>query len=275
MRCEVLIPLTATPADEATLAYGVRLAQLLGGDATAMLAQPDPAEALVWSADGAFGVLPRSVLESAAKGVEEAFVATRARVAAAGADVALERVIAMPEGAIPMRALLADITLFSCESARGSGLLAGVFEEVLMTARAPVLVARGDPAAVATSVVIAWDGSAEAARAARAAEPFARVARKTFVLSLVHPDADPAPTRQSGAQLAARLARAGVSAEVVVERANSAPEGKLLLEAASGMGAGLFVAGGFGHSRAQEFVFGGATRTFLNTASSPALLLAH
>jgi nucleotide-binding universal stress UspA family protein len=35
------------------------------------------------------------------------------------------------------------------------------------------------------------------------------------------------------------------------------------------------VAGGFGHSRAQEFVFGGATRTFLNTPSSPALLLAH
>jgi nucleotide-binding universal stress UspA family protein len=274
MHPEVLIPLSATPADEAILAYGARLASGLGGIATAMLAQPDPAEALVWSADGAFGVLPRSVLESAERGVEEAFATTRARVSAAG-GATLERLIAMPEIAIPTRALLADITVFSCESARGSGLLAGVFEEVLMTARAPVLVARGTPEAALSTVVIAWDGSAEAARAARAAEPFARAAQKVFVLSLVHPDADPAPMKANAAQLVGRLARGGVAAEAVIERAGDAPEGRLLLEAAAGMGAGLFVAGGFGHSRAQEFVFGGATRAFLNTPSSPALLLAH
>ncbi len=48
-----------------------------------------------------------------------------------------------------------------------------------------------------------------------------------------------------------------------------------LLEAAGEIGAGLFVAGAYGHSRAQEFVFGGATRAFLAASGSPALLLRH
>jgi nucleotide-binding universal stress UspA family protein len=64
-----------------------------------------------------------------------------------------------------------------------------------------------------------------------------------------------------------------VASELEVLNANgeAAP---LLLAAAKAAGADLLVAGAFGHPRLREFIFGGATRTFLN-ADSPSLFLSH
>ena len=47
-----------------------------------------------------------------------------------------------------------------------------------------------------------------------------------------------------------------------------------LLKAAVDSGANLLVAGAFGHPRLQEFVFGGATRTFF-AAAAPSLFISH
>ena len=44
--------------------------------------------------------------------------------------------------------------------------------------------------------------------------------------------------------------------------------------AAAKVGAGVLVAGAFGHPRLQEFIFGGTTRTLLN-ADRPSLFLSH
>jgi nucleotide-binding universal stress UspA family protein len=93
------------------------------------------------------------------------------------------------------------------------------------------------------------------------------------VLTLARPGAG-RDARGLAGGLHARLDRLGAPVKSHVIEADG-QDGKLLLEAAAGLGASLFVAGAFGHSRAREFVFGGATRTFLNTTTSPALLLAH
>ena len=37
----------------------------------------------------------------------------------------------------------------------------------------------------------------------------------------------------------------------------------------------LLVMGALGHSRVREFIFGGVTKSFLEYAAAPALLLAH
>ncbi|MEI9890173.1 MAG: universal stress protein [Caulobacteraceae bacterium] len=50
--------------------------------------------------------------------------------------------------------------------------------------------------------------------------------------------------------------------------------GAQLLKAARGLNASLFVAGAYGHPRLQEFIFGSATRAFLNT-EGPSLFLSH
>jgi nucleotide-binding universal stress UspA family protein len=59
--------------------------------------------------------------------------------------------------------------------------------------------------------------------------------------------------------------------EAVEGTGDAAPR---LLKAAVATGATLLVAGAFGHPRLQEFVFGGATRTFLQ-ATEPSLFLSH
>jgi nucleotide-binding universal stress UspA family protein len=48
----------------------------------------------------------------------------------------------------------------------------------------------------------------------------------------------------------------------------------LLLGAARDTNANLLVAGAFGHPRLQEFIFGGTTRTLLNS-DGPSLFLSH
>ena len=48
----------------------------------------------------------------------------------------------------------------------------------------------------------------------------------------------------------------------------------LLLGAAKDTGANLLIAGAFGHPRLQEFIFGGTTRTLLNS-DGPSLFLSH
>ena len=47
-----------------------------------------------------------------------------------------------------------------------------------------------------------------------------------------------------------------------------------LIKAAKAAQADILVAGAFGHPRLQEFIFGGATRTFLS-AEGPSLFLSH
>jgi len=80
------------------------------------------------------------------------------------------------------------------------------------------------------------------------------------------PDVDLEPLKEF-------LAKRGVACETqVVKGAGEAAP--LLLKTAQEMGASLFVAGAYGHPRLQEFIFGGATRTFLN-ADAPSLFLSH
>jgi len=69
-----------------------------------------------------------------------------------------------------------------------------------------------------------------------------------------------------------KLHGVGAGEATLVEGAD---EGAALVAAAQGKEAGLLVAGAWGHSRLREFVFGGATRSFLRAEGGPSVLLAH
>jgi nucleotide-binding universal stress UspA family protein len=59
--------------------------------------------------------------------------------------------------------------------------------------------------------------------------------------------------------------------QVLTDTGDPAPA---LLAAANAAGADILVAGAFGHPRLQEFIFGGTTRTLLNS-DHPSLFLSH
>jgi len=75
------------------------------------------------------------------------------------------------------------------------------------------------------------------------------------------------------ARLQAYYAARGVASEVVT-LADSGDAAPAILHAAANAGADILVAGAFGHPRLQEFIFGGTTRTLLNS-DSPSLFLSH
>lgn len=135
----------------------------------------------------------------------------------------------------------------------------------------PVLVLPpGAPdARIGRRVLIAWNGSREAARALNDAWPFITEAEKVFVLT-VAPHGDRGPE----GLLQRRLERHGCQVEVIVERSEDASAGRVLLDQIKILGADLVVMGLYGRSRLQEMVLGGVSRDVLRSSPVP-LLVSH
>jgi nucleotide-binding universal stress UspA family protein len=129
----------------------------------------------------------------------------------------------------------------------------------------------GEP--IADSVVIGWDGSVPALRAIAGALPLL-VRARSVRLALINPEREGnVHGDEPGADMALYLARHGVPVQVVVEHTDAAA-GPALLDIVRTSGAGLLVAGAFGHSRYREIMLGGATRILLERAPVP-VLFAH
>jgi nucleotide-binding universal stress UspA family protein len=121
--------------------------------------------------------------------------------------------------------------------------------------------------------LVAWDGSREAARAAGDAIPLLRAAEDVVVLTV---DAHRAGSRFSdrpGFGLTTYLSRHGAKARVK-QVAGSGGITDTILEQVTEERADLLVMGGYGHSRVREMMFGGVTRSILETAPSP-ILVSH
>jgi nucleotide-binding universal stress UspA family protein len=150
---------------------------------------------------------------------------------------------------------------------------ADLAETVAMAGERPVLIVPhiGVTKPPGKTVMLCWNGSHEAARAATAALPILKAADKTIIL-LVDPRKDGAD--QPGAGVAGWLARHGVKAVVQRDTAADSNVGGVILSRAADHDADMIVMGLYGHSRMREWVLGGASRTLLASMTVP-LLVAH
>jgi nucleotide-binding universal stress UspA family protein len=120
-------------------------------------------------------------------------------------------------------------------------------------------------------VLVAWNGSAQAARAVNDALPFLRSAERVIIVAVNQARDESA----DDTDLAAHLARHGVTAEtsaMVTDRDGNI--GDVLLSRAADEAADLIVMGAYGHSRLRELVLGGVSRTMLGQMTVP-VLMAH
>lgn len=156
-----------------------------------------------------------------------------------------------------------------------SGRVRHLPEHIALDGARPVLVVPPayDDACIADVAVAGWDGSMQALRAIAGALPLLQ--RATDVkLALINPDElSELHGEQPGADMALYLARHGIRVDVVLERTGSTVA-DALVALARDCGAGLMVAGAYGHSRYRERVLGGATRELLERVHVP-LLIAH
>src|SRR5690242_6949330 len=109
-------------------------------------------------------------------------------------------------------------------------------------------------------VGIAWDGSRLAARALRDAMPFLRKAKEIAIVSVSESSKSGNP---SAPELAAHLARCGLTAGFERASADNADIQQTILSIAADTGLDLLVMGAYGHSRVRERLLGGVTRGML------------
>lgn len=151
---------------------------------------------------------------------------------------------------------------------------ATLVEDVIMSAGRPALVVPyiGASSAPGKRVMIAWDASREAARAAQDALPLLEAAEEVTVL-VVNPERGRHEHgEEPGADIALHLARHGVKAKVQRSEVTDISIGEEILSRMADSGTDLLVMGAYGHSRLREVVLGGVTRTLLEEMTVPVFM---
>lgn len=178
-----------------------------------------------------------------------------------------------PVYAMSSHARYADLVVISQgDSSDDSGVDINFPERLILAAERPVLVLpnTGDFASVGKRIMIAWNASQEATRAITNAIPFFRLADKVYVTT-VNPKSSSSDTIPC-ADIVRYLTNHGVKLEVKEHHDVNIDIGNELLSRASDLSADLLVMGCYGHSRAREWILGGATRTILESMTVPVLM---
>ena len=265
----IMAPLSGGEGDRRVLAAGAALAETFGAELACVHAPADVADLIPWMGDGFMGGVQATAVQSLREAAAAGEKAARASVDAC--PYARKSFVALTSpvwAALAMEGRLSDVVVFDAATARGRGPLSEAFQQIMADEQRPTLVAR-DGLKVGGPIAVAWDGGKEASRAVRTAIPLLRKAASVVILSA--PSAS--PRRFDPALLRAFLAARGVESaiQVLPEGGDPAPA---LVRAAKAASAEILVAGAFGHPRLQEYVFGGATRTFLNSEGL-SLFLSH
>jgi nucleotide-binding universal stress UspA family protein len=125
------------------------------------------------------------------------------------------------------------------------------------------------------SVLVAWKDTPEARRAVADALPLLRKARDVAIVEIPEQGDDRSAAMAGVSDVAAWLARHGVTATARVPEAVGNETAAMRLEKIAGdVGASLIVAGAYGHSRFRELILGGVTE-YLVTQSARCVLLSH
>lgn len=167
--------------------------------------------------------------------------------------------------------LLADVIVMSLADQDHRDLLSALASTVTM-ADAPVLAIPTEMKRLPLEkpVLVAWKPTAEAAHAVKRSIPVLQKASRVDVLTVDQEQSVDFPHTAVGNY----LSRHGVNA-VLHERASEKKStSEIIVETANELGSGLIVMGGYGRSRAMEFLLGGVTRRLLHSSPFP-LLMAH
>jgi nucleotide-binding universal stress UspA family protein len=173
-----------------------------------------------------------------------------------------------------LQARYADLAVLGQADPDQPGASAAVPEAVLLGAGRPALIVPyiGAGDAIGRRVLVAWNATREAARAVNDALPLLADAEMVTVLSINPARGIAGEGDVAAADMARHLARHGVKAEAAYAVAEDITVGDVILSRAADLGSDLIVMGGYGHSRAREFVLGGATRSLLQHMTVPVLM---
>lgn len=118
-------------------------------------------------------------------------------------------------------------------------------------------------------MLVAWNGSSEAAAALKASLPLLRQASRVDIVTIEDMPSDFPPT-----DACVYLARHGIKSEIHQRRRSHHDISDELMRVVQEFGPACLVMGAYGHSRVREYLLGSVTRHMLGECPVP-LLLAH
>lgn len=273
---DLLVVLEDSPASQPRLEAAVKLAGAISAHLTALCPVPEPFLPVMLGAHVPADLLAQQLGQS--ERAADARLAAAAAVAQQG-GVQLTTVRETDTvdrlGALLARhARRADLCIVGQpDPDHGELDMSLLAEAAFMDSGRPALVVPKDGtlAVPPQRIVVAWDGSREAARAVNDALPFCARADEVVVLVVDAAAHASGLGREPGAGIAAHLARHGVAVSVVQASSGAAGIGGTILAQVGEQRADLLVMGGYGHSRLREVILGGATKHVLERMTTPVL----
>jgi nucleotide-binding universal stress UspA family protein len=284
---KILAPLTGGTRDAVVLASAFAAAKPFRAHVVALFVRPDATEAVPFFGEGVSATVVQEIADAAKVAADAAIKLARASLAssaqAAGATVvettenrqtltaSFREVLGNFADQVTMASRLSDLVVFGPLKEGDRPGLTEAFEATLLETGRPVLLtASVAPESFCKRIALAWNESVASAHAVTAALPFLKCAESVEILCVSRSNDEPIDS----AELKEYLALQGISAAERHVDAGSRAVGDVLLEEAIKTGAGLLVAGGYGHSRLRELFFSGVTRHVVSHAGMP-LFLVH
>lgn len=281
----ILVPLSG-PISQSPLELAIAAARMFGAHLDLLHVRPDPRNMIPYVGEGMSGALIEEVMVAAERDASDRAVSARAifeeyilrreirmadRPGDNGVTASWHEDSGREDEAVALFGRLADLIVVSRPLKQAEVPTSTLFESALFESGQPVLVAPPSPVTeFGRRIMIAWNGSPEAARAVSAAIPFLTRAESVSVLSV--------ETWGEGARSAEGVARRlrwhGVTADVTVLGEVSGTVGEQVILEASSRSADLVVMGAYTQSRLRQMILGGVTRHVLSTATVP-LVMAH
>jgi nucleotide-binding universal stress UspA family protein len=175
---------------------------------------------------------------------------------------------------IAQRAMYADLVLVGAQAAGNEDLQRRIIDGALFQSPTPILI-NPRMQAVASfpkSILLAWDSSDEAARAARQSLEFLKGCDAVHV-TLVDPVARSWENgEEPGSDIATFLTRHGVKVEVDRVASGGRRVDETLRQHALDVAADMVVMGAYSHPRIRQRLFGGVTRSMLKDSRVPLFL---
>lgn len=282
----ILVAVSDDVSGRAPLDAALAVGRHFGSHVSALHVKADPSNAVPLVGEGMSGVMVEEMISAAeqqaderAKQARAVFDELRERCAAPlvqapphpGFSVAWREEIGREEDIIARCARLADLVVLGRPVAERELPSVMSLNAALMESGRPLLVAPPEvPDAIGTRIAVAWNGSAEAARAVSAALPLLVGAEQVHLFAARESESDPV---LSPAELCAYLAWHGITADCHHAPTGHGHTGELLLSEVGRLGCDLVVMGAYTHSRLRQLILGGVTRHMLHHATVPVLMM--
>ena len=258
---------------KSVLSAAVALTGRLSARLDVLHIKTDPYDMIPIGAEGLTGDVIYEVVDSAKKAIEERRVRAKAeydRVCApSGQSVNWKEVVGRSPKMLSIASRFADLLVLAQPDDKSPDTLFDAVDVAMFESGRPVVfVPSGCSSVLGNRIMIAWNGSTQAALAVTAALPLLHLASQVDIVQAGTIDED-----VSSNKLALYLALHSIKAQTHAIDVGIQNIGGTLIAAAERFDSDLIVMGAYGHIRMRERILGGATRDLLKDSPWPILMM--